>query len=233
MPFDEARFFAECRATILKPRIEQPKVEACNAILKQFKGTGIARCAYGLATAYHETNKSIAPIPESLHYSVQALITLYAPRRISIADAEKFGRTPGRAANQVEIGNRIYGGSFGKSDLGNDQPGDGFTYRGRGMDHCTGRRNYGKSGADVGIGTQLLANPDKLLDTQLAAKVMFTGMTSGRYTGKTLSDFLPETGTGTEAQFKKARAIINGSDQHILVAGYAADFQNALKAAGW
>lgn len=233
MPFDEDRFFAECRATILKPRIEQAKMEACQAILKQFKGQSLARCAYGLATAFHETNKSIAPIPESLNYKVEALIKLYSPRRISVEDANKFGRTQGRPADQEAIGNRIYGGAFGKTQLGNTEDGDGFKYRGRGMDHCTGRRNYGKSGKDVGLDDGLLKKPDRLLETNLAAKVMFTGMESGRYTGKSLSDFLPDSGAASEAQFKKARAIINGTDQHILVAGYALQFQAALKAADW
>ena len=43
---------------------------------------------------------------------------------------------------QRQIANIIYGGSWGRINLGNTQPEDGFYFRGRGLIQLTGRANY-------------------------------------------------------------------------------------------
>jgi putative chitinase len=78
---------------------------------------------------------------EGLNYSVEGLMKTFGLHRISAEDCKKYGRTSSQPANQVAIGNTVYGGAWGRKNLGNTQPGDGYKYRGHGPLHMTGRRN--------------------------------------------------------------------------------------------
>ncbi|QCQ97771.1 glycoside hydrolase family 19 protein [Brevundimonas sp. SGAir0440] len=79
---------------------------------------------------------------ENLNYSVDGLLKMFGRHRISEADARKFGRAPGRPAHQNAIANIIYGGEWGRKNLGNTEPGDGWRFRGGGEKQITGRANY-------------------------------------------------------------------------------------------
>ncbi len=110
----------------------------------------------------------LSTVVENLNYSATALQSLFGPKRISNADAQTFGRTPAHPANQPEIANRIYGGSFGQKQLGNTQPGDGWKFRGRGLKQITGRANYRACGKDLSL--DLESNPDLLLTPENAVR---------------------------------------------------------------
>lgn len=60
---------------------------------------------------------------------------------------------------------KVYGGEWGKKNLGNTQPGDGAKYLGRGFNGITGRANY-KTYTDLlrkaGSSVDLIANPEFL-----------------------------------------------------------------------
>lgn len=57
-----------------------------------------------------------------------------------------------------------------RTDLGNDQPGDGAKFRGRGFVQITGRWDYTHFGLETGH--DLVGNPDLALDPSIAADVL-------------------------------------------------------------
>ncbi len=107
------------------------------------------RLAAFLANVGHETNGGRALV-ENLNYSVTALITTFGRHRISTEDASRYGRDGHRAADQRAIANKLYGGEWGKANLGNTLPDDGWRFRGRGLIQLTGRRNYERFATIVG-----------------------------------------------------------------------------------
>lgn len=131
----------------------------------------------------------------------------------------------------IERGARSYfdkyepGTAIGKT-LGNVHPGDGYLYRGRGYVQLTGRLNYARASKEVGA--DLIANPDLALQPAIAANIIVRGMTEGWFTGRKLSDYI----LGSKADYQNARRIVNGLDRAGLIAGYAVDFEDALRAAG-
>ena len=127
----------------------------------------------------------------------------------------------------TEYGGRRY---FDKYDtgklakaLGNtpEADGDGFRYRGRGYVQITGRANYTKAGGKLGV--DLIANPDAALNPDIAARILVRGCSEGWFTGKKLSDYLPD-------DFRNARRVVNGTDRADLIASYAIEFGKALAA---
>lgn len=81
---------------------------------------------------------------EGLNYQSVALMKLFSRKRISMAQCVDYGRTATHPANQQAIANTIYGGEWGKLNLGNTQPTDGYNFRGGGPLQCTGRNEYQK-----------------------------------------------------------------------------------------
>jgi hypothetical protein len=96
-------------------------------------------------------------------------------------------------------------------------------YVGRGLVQLTHNFNYKKLG-DI-LNVDLLKNPDLAMDQTIAARVCFMGMVDGLFTGFRLSDFI----TTSKSNYKSDRKIINGLDKASLIAGYAVDFQSALR----
>jgi predicted chitinase len=63
-----------------------------------------------------------------------------------------------------------------RRDLGNQGPPDGAGFRGRGFIQLTGRKNYEIHGRAIGLGDQLLENPDLACHPVIAAKLMASFM---------------------------------------------------------
>jgi peptidoglycan L-alanyl-D-glutamate endopeptidase CwlK len=59
-----------------------------------------------------------------------------------------------------------------RKDLGNQGPPDGERFKGRGFVQLTGRANYARHGATIGLGDQLITNPDRANDPAIAARLL-------------------------------------------------------------
>ncbi len=114
------------------------------------------------------------------------------------------------------------------AELGNTVPGDGAMFAGRGYVQLTGRTNYAKAQSKLGV--PFIGNPDLAMEPTHAAAIMREGMQAGWFTTRKLSDYLPQVGKATAAQFKEARRIINGTDRAADIASYALEFQKGLMA---
>jgi putative chitinase len=119
------------------------------------------RLAHFMAQVLHETG-GFKILYESLNYTPEALIGLFSRTRISVADATKLGRTDQHPADERLIGNTIYGGPWGKANLGNTEPDDGYNFRGTGLLQMTGRGSRTTIGASMGV--DLVDNPGNAAD---------------------------------------------------------------------
>lgn len=126
------------------------------------------RIAHFFAQVLHESG-GFRIREESLNYTPDNLVATFGARRISREIANRIGRTPRHPADQQAIANAIYGGEWGKKNLGNDQDGDGWKFRGRGPMQLTGRANYAKFGALLGV--DLVGNPDRVLDPDMLFEI--------------------------------------------------------------
>jgi len=59
-----------------------------------------------------------------------------------------------------------------RTDLGNQGPPDGASFKGRGFVQLTGRINYAKFSATIGLGDQLVQNPDLANDPLIAGQLL-------------------------------------------------------------
>ena len=107
--------------------------------------------------------------------------------------------------------------------LGNIKEGDGAKFHGRGYVQLTGRTNYRR--AKKATGVDLIENPDRAKEPELAYFIAIQGMMDGWFTGRKLSQYFKPDGT---ADFEGARAIINGTDQHIRIADLGRRFSEIL-----
>lgn len=102
-----------------------------------------------------------------------------------------------------------------------------WPYVGRGYVQLTWDYNYKKASAKLGV--DFMAHPELLMQAQYAAPILVLGMKEGWFTGKKLSDYMDLQ----HSDFIDARREINGMDRAALIAGYATQYDNDLKAMGY
>ena len=128
----------------------------------------------------------------------------------------------GRTWQPIREWGRGAGREYGKAVLVN---GVRHTYYGRGYVQLTWKRNYAAVGEAIGLGQQLLNNPERALEPQVAYRVMSYGMRHGTFTSKSLSDYI----AGAACDYVRARRIINGLDKAETIAGYSRALEAMLR----
>ncbi len=88
-----------------------------------------------------------------------------------------------------------------RKDLGNVGPPDGASFRGRGFVQLTGRANYAKFGNVIGLGNQLVDNPERASDPVTAARLLVAFLAANEVRIKQAL---------LENDLKTARRLVNG-----------------------
>ncbi|MBP1859795.1 glycoside hydrolase family 19 protein [Rhizobium herbae] len=166
MTFDRAIFFKAVRASLFDGILTQGQVDGMAAILDRWAlmpATADRRwLAYMLATAHHETGRTMQPVRETFAASDD--------RAIAILDAAlRRGRMP-----SVSV-------PYWRRDA------EGKSWLGRGLVQLTHRANYEKMAKATGI--DLVARPERAMELAVAVDILFKGMESGAFTGKRLGDY--------------------------------------------
>jgi putative chitinase len=133
------------------------------------------RVAAFAATIGHESGGGVRLV-ESLNYSTKALPTKFGPHRGMNAElAQRIGRMENergavlRMADQRAIANAVYGGHWGRINLGNTEPDDGWRFRGRGLIQITGRDGYRRAADATGL--PLVDRPELAEEFDAAAEI--------------------------------------------------------------
>ena len=191
--------------------LSKGQVQGMEGIFDAFEERGDGEettLAYALATAYHETGKGMVPIKETV---------MPWHRDKHPTDAQVIARLD-RWAKKTGCTKNIYWRAHPKT---------GKAYFGRGHVQLTWIDNYSGSSADAG--TDLVHNPDAMLNPQISARVLIAGLRDGRWNGhgKGIAFYLSGV-----PDLKNARRTVNVTDAWDTVAGYYEDFLAAVGAGG-
>ena len=120
------------------------------------------RLAHFFAQVMHESG-SMRYDTENLNYSAKALRSVFPKYFKTKKQAEKYARQP------EMIANRVYANRMGN---GNEQSGDGWKYRGRGLIQLTGKNNYRAFSKWV-CDKKIMKDPDLVASTYAVHSAVF------------------------------------------------------------
>jgi putative chitinase len=129
-------------------------LDPLNEIFKKYDISTPKRQAAFIGQCAHESN-NFKTLEENLNYRPETLMKVWPSRFPDLPTAMKYAHQPQLLANKVYAGR-----------MGNTQENDGYAYRGRGLIGITGKESYANCG--LGIGVDLLADPNLLLDARYA-----------------------------------------------------------------
>ena len=163
-------------ADLQAAKIKDPAkwLEAVRITCREFEINTPQRIAGFLAQTSHESG-GYTMLSENLNYRAATLAACW-PNRFAVLGPDKKpirenGKlVPTAVANSIAgkpelIANLVYSGRMGN---GPAESGEGWLYRGRGLKQLTGKFNYEKCGAALGL--DLVGNPDLLLEPMAAAR---------------------------------------------------------------
>ncbi|EKQ0891013.1 glycoside hydrolase family 19 protein [Salmonella enterica] len=153
-----------------------------NAAMNEFGITKPDDQAMFIAQAGHES-RGFSRLVESMDYSIAGLADFVRYGRITQNQANALGRRSYEKVLPLErqraIANLVY-----SKRMGNNGPGDGWNYRGRGLIQITGLNNYLDCGN--GLKIELVAQPEMLAQDEYAARSaawFFVSKGCMKYTG--------------------------------------------------
>lgn len=114
----------------------------------------------------HVESNGFNNIAELTGYSAKGLLATFKGRN-GLQTMEQARALVARGPRAVF--NHVYGGEWGRRNLGNVEPDDGWDYRGGGLIQTTGRDNYRATSMGCYGNTMLLDNPDLLRTSPEAA----------------------------------------------------------------
>jgi putative chitinase len=147
---------AEALPDARKDKIELFHDPLC-AAMEEFEINTPQRVAGFLAQCAHESGNFTA-IRENLNYSADGLKRVF-PKYFRDVDANDYNRNP------EKIANRVYSNRMGNGD---EDSGDGYAYRGRGLIQLTGKDNYANCSMDLEV--DLIEDPSYLETPEGAAR---------------------------------------------------------------
>ncbi len=164
----------------IKPEVAQRWLPHVQNALARFGIESPRQVAAWLAQCAHES-AGFAVLTENLNYSADTMAVVWPAR---FAEQEPDPKRPGKTkakkdAKGKSIPNKFALALHRKPEMlanvvyanrmanGPTESGDGWRYRGRGLKQLTGKDNYTRCGK--GLGIDLVANPDLLLEPEGAA----------------------------------------------------------------
>lgn len=129
----------------------------------------------------------------------------------------------------IEEYGKGHGRAYGRPVTIEDEAGNRHSnvYYGRGYVQLTWKENYQKLGEALGYGHELLIHPERVMEPEIAYRIMSHGMRHGSFTGVGLSRYIDDS----YCDYRNARRIINGLDRCDTIAGYARSLEAILKVA--
>lgn len=131
--------------------------DALNETCEKFEINTPERIAGFLSQIGHESG-GFKFVVENLNYSAPALRTVFGKYFHDDSQANACARQP------EKIADKVYANRMGNGD---EESGDGFRYRGRGLLQCTGKSTYAAFGNAVGL--DVVDNPEILESPDVAA----------------------------------------------------------------
>lgn len=146
----------------LYPAAKQANIDSfaaqSSSLLPEFEiSTARNRLHFFLAQMGHESG-GLKVREENMNYSAARMMVVWPSRFPNLAS------TSGLAHNPEALANNVYGGR-----MGNDQPGDGWKYRGRGYIQITGKDGYRQVGSRANV--DLVAKPELALDPEHCLRI--------------------------------------------------------------